>query len=961
MNHLSQAALSMSLHELEPLDRDAITDEAMKLEIERNKERFPMPGIDWEWVESNLRQNLSIWEPDPTIIENEGLEKWVRNRDAKDWKFYGRYRGWLQKEDPRFPIQQLDRKTDDILDRCADPKKEGRWDRRGLVVGNVQSGKTRNYIGLINKAIDSGYRMVIVMAGVHNILRAQTQSRIDHGVVGMQSADLVQRLGTTRYVGVGNMDPDFNGAVNCLTSTPYRPQNDSARKGGDFSRATAQQLVTNIRSSQDAWLVVIKKNKSILENLILWLNQLKREGEGKLDNFPVLVIDDEADNASVNSGPEEDPKTINRLIRVMLELFGQKTFVGYTATPYANLFIPDEWAFRGKALINGQEFEVGPDLFPRDFIVNLMPGTNYMGAEVVFGRLALDNDDRELEGLDVFHPITDNLPPGDDDYDGGAYIPLKQGPSDPIPDGIPESLKEAVRNFVLVVATREARGQGKKHDSMLVHVSYRVAWIDGISMLVDDYFQLIRQHVRVGDRVMLADLKNQYESEFLSKTDAIKASLNYDDAGIVSTPWSNVLLALQSAVDKIEVRAVHATRRGVQMPPSDLLYEDHLDSGLHVIAVGGGKLSRGLTLEGLSVSYFLRTTRMYDSLMQMGRWFGYRMGYADLCRIYTTPTLYNQFRHITMATEEIRKGFDEMFHQGLRPVDVQLKVRTDPNRELLITATNRMRNAERALVTFGGKTLQTYRFLLDPKIQLSNATLVGKFINSMAFDEKKEGKKLAFVSSKVDSLKVISLLEEWKFQDDLDLEFRAALEYWRKQIVENIGLETCSVAIPVNSNNVIGVVAGRVLSNPHNGIVSNRTDVQVYHIGGSAGLKLKSFYRSLAPDKTLVSLETTRNHAIMDASQRRVDLRISSTLRGDELKKAVFDGRRNSGPLLVLMPLDSRVDDRLSSDVPLFGLGLILPSVDNELPIEYMVNQPAIMFDPIAESPLEDDTASVEE
>ena len=382
MNHLSQAALSMSLHELEPLDRDAITDEAMKLEIERNKERFPMPGIDWEWVESNLRQNLSIWEPDPTIIENEGLEKWVRNRDAKDWKFYGRYRGWLQKEDPRFPIQQLDRKTDDILDRCADPKKEGRWDRRGLVVGNVQSGKTRNYIGLINKAIDSGYRMVIVMAGVHNILRAQTQSRIDHGVVGMQSADLVQRLGTTRYVGVGNMDPDFNGAVNCLTSTPYRPQNDSARKGGDFSRATAQQLVTNIRSSQDAWLVVIKKNKSILENLILWLNQLKREGEGKLDNFPVLVIDDEADNASVNSGPEEDPKTINRLIRVMLELFGQKTFVGYTATPYANLFIPDEWAFRGKALINGQEFEVGPDLFPRDFIVNLMPGTNYMGAEV---------------------------------------------------------------------------------------------------------------------------------------------------------------------------------------------------------------------------------------------------------------------------------------------------------------------------------------------------------------------------------------------------------------------------------------------------------------------------------------------------------------------------------------------------------------------------------------------------
>ena len=325
-------------------------------------------------------------------------------------------------------------------------------------------------------------------------------------------------------------------------------------------------MTTNLLGSQDKWLVVIKKNKSILEFDPV-VKSAKAGRKSKLDNFPVLVIDDEADNASVNSGSEEDPRTINRLIRVMLDMFGQKTFVGYTATPYANLFIPDDWAFSKKTSIKGVEFDVGPDLFPRDFIVNLMPGTNYMGADVVFGRMSMDGDDRELTGLDVFRPIKDNLPPGDEEYDGGPYIPLKQGPSDPIPSGIPESLKKAVRDFILVVAVREARGQGDKHNSMLVHVSYRVAWIDRIALMVDEYFQRVRQDVRVGDRAMIVDLEHQYETEFRSKTSAIKASLNYSDAGIEETPWDRVADCLLSAVDKVQVSAVHATKKWCRDDP----------------------------------------------------------------------------------------------------------------------------------------------------------------------------------------------------------------------------------------------------------------------------------------------------------------------------------------------------------------------------------------------------------
>jgi hypothetical protein len=453
-----------------------------------------------------------------------------------------------------------------------------------------------------------------------------------------------------------------------------------------------------------------------------------------------------------------------------------------------------------------------------------------------------------------------------------------------------------------------------------------------------------------------------YESDFASRTAAIKSSMSYDDAGIEITPWSEVLSCLQTAVRKIVVHAVHATRRGVAMTPSDLLYDDYPDSGLHVIAVGGGKLSRGLTLEGLSISYFLRTTRMYDSLMQMGRWFGYRMGYADLCRIYTTPRLFQQFRHITMATEEMRRGFDEMFHQGLRPVQVQLKVRTDPRRELLITAANRMRTAERTKVTFGGRILQTYKFDLVPAIQKSNADLVRSMIGELSFIPKMQGKKLSYIAEGVDSLEVISLLDNWNFHSDLKSEFHAALAYWRKQVDDNVGFLRCNVAIPVNSSDVITSIADRVRDNPHNRIVAGSTSVQEYILGESPRMKSKSFYRNIAPDAIFPdTLETTRNNAILDASQRKVDLDISGALRGKEAAKAIFHARSEQGPLIVLVPLDSRVDDRLSADFPLFGLGLILPSLDDEVSIEYMVNQLAILSDEEPDDFFEDDTAATEE
>ena len=579
------------------------------------------------------------------------------------WFYWDRYRRFLVKEGfPPQVIRSMDSITDQILDHLEDPRKEDKWARKGMVVGYVQSGKTANYTGLVNKAADSGYKVVIILAGTLNSLRNQTQFRLDSGFIGTNT-DLKQPIG------VGLID-NFKKPAYFTTNTK------------DFKKAIANQIGVGIGDIKEPVILVIKKNKSTFENLIDWL---KHNNRHKLKDYPMLLIDDEADHASINTNKEGDEATtINRKIRELLVLFDRSSYLGYTATPFANVFIdPDT-----------EQDMLGDDLFPRDFIISLDPPSNYVGPLRIFSNEA---------DLGIVREVIDNE----------EYLPLKHK-IDWHPGDLPPSLKEAIEVFVLCRAIRLLRGAGNSHSSMMINVTRFTNVQSIIKLLVDEYLKEIRQSVI-----------NQYK---LSSLEALKngvmASLNkvflkeYSTAGY---SWDVVQGVLKEAVSPIGVIEVNSSSAAEQLDYSRQNYPQ----GRNLIAIGGLSLSRGMTLEGLTVSYFLRNSIMYDTLMQMGRWFGYRDGYEDICRIYMTPEAHSWYSYISDVIEELREEFKRMKAAGMTPKDFGLCVRSHPE-SLIVTARNKMRSGTKVLrqVSLEGRLVET-------SILLKSADIIKQNYSSM--------------------------------------------------------------------------------------------------------------------------------------------------------------------------------------------------------------------------------------
>jgi len=556
-----------------------------------------------------LKAELGIGRGEITIL-SEDVEPWLNEEKANiEFDLWNRYKLDMRTNDPSFPVNDLDDFTDKILDKCVNPKKDGSWDRRGMVVGHVQSGKTSNYVGLINKATDAGYKVIIVIAGTISSLRRQTQERIDSGYIGRSSSDFIQKK-EYNIVGVGKYK--VKTEIYPLTSSYYLKGDE-----GDFNQKARIPIGTN------PVVIVIKKNKGILEKLIDWLardpNVKDIDGSSKLFDVPVLIIDDEADAASVNASKSiEDIKTINKLIRTLLTLFNQNTFIGYTATPYANLFISQDHNEDLTTIVKNKEYKIGEDLFPRDFIINIKAPTNYIGAAKIFG---FENPDRtENEPLDIFRSINDFDPP--------FFRTINKFNKEDLPDYLPQSLEKAIKSFILTCAIRRLRGHENKHNSMLIHVALLVKWIDRVAYLVNGKIREYKNAIEASDEMLLNDLEKLFFTDFVPTTDNVLENLDYKDIRIKQYSWEEVKKELKKAVSKIDVRSVHGTRSTTNLEYhniEEINYNRH-ENGLSVIAVGGSRLSRGITLEGLSISYYLRTTKMYDSLMQMGRWFGYRPG-----------------------------------------------------------------------------------------------------------------------------------------------------------------------------------------------------------------------------------------------------------------------------------------------------------------------------------------------
>ena len=700
-----RATAQMRIQALVQEGATALTSELIRAEVKAVIAFWQARDVDADALVADLESSFQtvIGRERFLVGDRDGYEPWLESRKGEiSWRFWDRYEQFLLREKgwAGTTLRRLDESTDRVLGLLTDPKRPGAWDRRGLVVGHVQSGKTSHYIGLISKAADAGYKLVVVLAGFHKSLRSQTQIRLEEGFLGYdRGATQFATEAPMQRVGVGLIDP-----------TPKADSITTRADNGDFKRQVANHF--SINPGGHPLLFVVKKNNSVLNNLLKWVawaaNATDESDRRYVAGVPLLVIDDEADQGSIDTrrqeydedgrpDPEHDPVAINRSIRRLLYLFGQSAYVGYTATPFANIFIHER---------NETKTE-GADLFPRSFIVSLPVPSNHIGPTRVFES---SRGEEGATGLPIVRVVTDHADSLDPNERSGWMPPKHDKQHKPLSAGqdqAPDSLRNAIYAFLLTIAARRARGQENQHNSMLVHVT-RFTAVQGIvaeqvrSILVD-----AQRRLRVGDGdapdQILHRLRKLWENDFVPTTRKVQAFA--PDQSIAERRWEDVVRQLPAAAQSVKVRAING------MAGEVLDYVDHAATGLNVIAVGGDKLSRGLTLEGLSVSYFLRASRMYDTLMQMGRWFGYRPGYLDLCRLYTTPDMKDWFGHIADASEELLDDFERMAASHQTPRDFGHRVRSHPL--MMVTSQVKMRSGQEFDITFAGDISETINFWRD--------------------------------------------------------------------------------------------------------------------------------------------------------------------------------------------------------------------------------------------------------
>jgi hypothetical protein len=889
-------------------------------------------GISVEEIIREIETLYSIWIPQGSILEDDDQAHipWLYDsKSSIEWDFWDRYQRYLEEEKGWAPstVLGLDHLTDEVLDRLEKPERSGSWDRRGMVVGQVQSGKTSHYTGLICKAVDSGYKLIVVLSGLHKSLRSQTQMRLDEGFLGRDSQ--VGRAFDTgmKQIGVGLIPIGRE-----LKVIPGTTSADS----GDFKTNIANYY--NVPpSGSDPILMVVKKNKTVLNNLIRWAvnwgSQDPHSGKRVVRDFPLLVIDDEADNASINTKkllfdkdgklqPDQDATAINALIRKLLNSFEKRVYVGYTATPFANIFIHPE-------VDTGDH---GEDLFPRNFIINLPTPSNYVGPVQVFGLNAdsvaeLD----QVEGLDIVKDV--------DDQD--EWMPIGHK-TNHVPTHLPASLKEAIRVFILSCAVRIFRGQIIEHNSMLIHVTRWKSVQDLVTHLVNEELTALKRRLRLGEGILLEqtleEFKYYWEESFPQTSEAIVGT---DLQPLVRIPvWEDINPILNDAAARIQVKKINGTAKDV------LDYEEYKRKGLslNVIAIGGDKLSRGLTLEGLSISYYLRPSKMYDTLMQMGRWFGYRPGYLDVCRLYTTKELVDWYRHITLASEELRKEFDRMERIGATPNDFRLKVRTHPA-GLIITGISKMRNGEIMKVSFSGRIGETSTFYRDDTINLNNLRCTEEFISSLNqnFSERKNGN---YVWGDIPAKKITDFLTG--YQSHKNSRFACSenlVKYIKKQtsIGELISWTVVLISNEASKNHPYKISGLDV------GLTFRRNDRKSppneYRLIKSRLLSPLDELIDL-PQATIdeifnLSTETRRKKievALKKGSTKwsEKDLEaIAKTPNGEIVREKRGELFNSEKGLLLLYTLDPQAID---SEIPVVGFVISFPSSERSEAIEYKVN-----------------------
>jgi len=665
------------------------------------------------WVAAELEKESVRTFERARVISGAAGEDWLGGIDRSEWYYWPTLRKHLlgTKNWPKDTVSSLDDASDQVLGRLQAPYVE-EFDVRGLVLGYVQSGKTANFTAVIAKAADAGYRLVVVFSGIDKGLRRQTQIRLNKELTGYAH----NPLGAVRRPPVGKIWHQFT----------------TDDLNGDFDPGRVNYAA--LQGSEPV-LLVVKKNGSVLRKLQAWLMQAPRDVRKSL---PTLFIDDEADQASVDVkaslqtketyDPEDpeytQPAVINGLIREIISMFSRMAFVGYTATPFANILIPHE-QYDPKA---------GLDLYPKDFFIDLPKPHGYFGTEEFFGRFDPSNDDR-VEGLQVLRPVNDE-----------EIAALLDG------DVLTTSLEEAICAFVLGGAARALRGKPDAPGTMLVHTSHLNAKQGPLKRMIERRWRELKDEWRYSRKTgLLERFRALWDGDFAKTSESVE--------GCPVHRFDELVPYIGKFMEAVEVREINSEVGDV------LDYER--EPTLKAIAVGGNKLSRGLTLEGLTVSYFARRSPQYDTLLQMARWYGYRGGYQDLTRIYTTGELIGWFADLALVEHRLREDL-QVYEQmpGLTPRDVGMRILRHP--AMQVTSSMKQRATVQTVISesYSQQLEQTFRFPMKDFERLGsicerNRLLVQEFLGELGAPTRSSTRAFIPLWQDVGAAAVVSFLRRF--------------------------------------------------------------------------------------------------------------------------------------------------------------------------------------------------------
>jgi len=739
-------------------------------------------------------------------LTKKGFETWLtqERKENINWNYTERYFHYLEDSGrSKKVLKETIQSSMEIMEKLGDPKSSIPFYTKGLVVGDVQSGKTGNFNAVINRAIDCGYELIIVLSGIMEDLRKQTQERIETDVVGEGSHLESERIGVK---GVGKKTRFGNNSADnikqIISVTSYKRDFNKTLADADF-----QLSHTNI--------LVCKKNVSVLRNLLTWLDDSLPKGNER-HKIPFLILDDEADNASLNNlgakGEEYASKT-NGQIRALLDLFSKKTYLGYTATPFANVLQDrnntptNKWTEKYK--LNGEvktkEFSQVNNIFPDDFIVLLNPPSNYIGAKQIFETVNPIENEIE-EKIPLYEVVDDHIDcfptrlycpdnkkiVGVENYinkkewldnigEYGSYLGFNSYKDyrkstfaskamDEFPKYLPESLKSAILCFILAIAIRESRKPQmldsiffNPHNTMLIHISRFTLWQNRTKDLVEDYLKEIVPAIK-NDSVnaknsIYKTLEQTWYKYYAVIVRDIKQYLptGYVDEFMSPTVFESLKDYLPEAVQDLEVKAINSvTKEKLEYPKNE---------PKKTIAIGGNRLSRGFTLEGLSINYFVRNTNYADTLLQMGRWFGYRPGYLDCCKLFTTQDSIDKYDLITKTIEELEIEFRKMERLKKTPSNFIIRVKKDPG-TLKVTRPAILKNTIVQQGSYQDKLEMTTEFDIS-KDKIENVWSTFKQHIAPLFkykDEEREG----FITYEASAKDVIGILEQENNFDSID-------------------------------------------------------------------------------------------------------------------------------------------------------------------------------------------------